>query len=120
MLPSIASDPHAPMPARTPTDPRLEGRLLYIEHLAQRLQAMEAGEVPIAPIAYRLYARRLRAAAAGCPERSLASRLAAAPPAVAEILAVRYFDEHGMLPGAGACEAHRTADALLRRLRKQG
>jgi hypothetical protein len=36
---------------------------------------------------------------------------------VAEILAVRHFDEHGMLPGAGAREARIAADALLRRLR---
>jgi hypothetical protein len=106
------------MSARTPTDPRLEGRLLYIEHLAQRLQAMEAGEVPIAPIAYRLYARRLRTAVAGCSEQNLATRLAGARTAVAETLAVRHFDEHGMLPGAGASEARGTADALLRRLRK--
>lgn len=105
------------MSARTPTDPRLEGKQLYIEHLAQRLQAMEAGDVPIAPIAYRLYARRLRAAAAGCPEQRLTRRLAQSHPAVAEMLAVRHFDEHGVLPGAAGSAARPVADALLRRLR---
>lgn len=104
------------MPPSTPTDPRLEGKQLYIEHLAQRLQAMEAGDVPVAPIAYRLYARRLRAAAAGCPEQRLAQRLAQAYPAVAEVLAVRHFDEHGVLPGAAGGAARAAAEVLMRRV----
>lgn len=102
------------------TDPALEGKHLFIEHLAQALEAMEAGRTPLNPVAYRLYARRLREAMAGCPEAPLAARLAGAHPVVAETLAERYFNIHGWLPPTANAEftlLH--AKALLKRLQKK-
>ena len=44
-------------------DAALQSRRLYIQHLAQALQAKESGRIVLCPVAYRLCARRLRLAA---------------------------------------------------------
>lgn len=100
---------------RKTIDP-LVSRRLYIAHLATSLERMESGLQPMHPVAYRLFARRLKAATAGYPEARLADHLGADHPAVEELLAQRHFDVHGRLPGAGAAQACRAAQALLRRL----
>lgn len=104
------------MSAALPIDPALKGKHLFIEHLADLLEEMDSGRTPVHAIAYRLYARRLREATAGYPERQLAARLATSHPAVAETLANRCFDNHGSLPGAQAEKARPVMKALLRRL----
>ena len=94
-----------------------KSKLLYIAHLAERLDAMESGRVPISPRLYRLAARRLRQAIAGCSEAWLARELAARHPQVAEMLEVRYFNDHGRLgPGAAAAACSLASRALLERL----
>ena len=104
--------------AGSPTDPALRGKHFFIEHLAQRLEAMERGAEPMKAVAYRLYARRLREAMAGYPEARLAESLAHAHPAVAEALAVRHFDTHGVLPGAQAGAVLKAARSALERMRR--
>lgn len=92
-------------------------KLLFIEHLAQGLQAMELGKLQMNATAYRLYARRLREATAGFPEAKLAARLARSLPAVADALAMRFFDTHGILPGPEGEAVRRVAQEALLRLR---
>ena len=94
----------------------LAGKRLFIEHLAQRLDAMERGAVAVQPLAYRLYARRLQEAMAGYPEARLAKALAPQHAPVAEALANRHFATHGNFPGGSA--ASRSAERLLNRLRR--
>jgi hypothetical protein len=95
--------------------PRLpaSSRVLYLIDVAERLQRMEIAREPLDPVAYRLYARRLRQGLAGCS----ASELPAAvnqPPALREALADRHFAEHGRF--AGAPGAARIAGRALQAL----
>ncbi len=106
------------MPTKKPVDPALETKHLFIAHLAERLQAMERGHAPLQPRAYRLCARRLREAMAGYPESQLTARLAGSHPAVAELLANRSFDSHGVLQGLHWQKVHRLARQALLRMRQ--
>jgi hypothetical protein len=106
------------MPAKRSVDPALESKHLFIAHLAERLQAMDLGRLPMQPRAYRLCARRLREAMAGYPEAHLASRLATSHPAVAELLVNRSFDTHGVLPGVHSQKVNRLAQQTLQRMRQ--
>lgn len=97
-------------------DPALEGKHLYIEHLAQGLEAMASGRQRLNPVAYRLFARRLREAMAGYPEAQLVAGLARRHAVVAETLADRHFDNHGRLPGPQGPALQRQAGEILARL----
>lgn len=98
----------------------LEGRRLYIEHLALRLQAMEAGREPMKPTLYRLFARRLLGAIAGYPETKLAQQLGRTHPAVRDAIEQRLFEEHGLLLGDGAARAARLAALWLGEIAQRG
>ena len=97
------------------TAPILRSKRLFIEDLARRIEAMERSETQINPVAYRLYARRLREATAGYPEALLRAQLGGAHHAVLHVLARRHFDAHGRFPGADGAAAQREADRVLRR-----
>jgi len=103
----------------TPLSTDLSKKDLFIQHLAQRLQAMESGSLALHPVAYRLFARRLRQAMAGYPEARLAVRLAEAYPAVAHAMADRFFDTHGRLPGPHARAALSATKTALRRAQRR-
>ena len=105
------------MRSAKPRDPSRATKLLFIAHLAEGLQAMELGKVRMNATAYRLYARRLREATAGYPEVNLAAKLSRSHPAVADALAVRFFNTHGTLPGVEGAAIREVADAVLHRLR---
>jgi hypothetical protein len=100
-----------------PREPAKTTKLLFIEHLAEGLRAMELGKVQMNATAYRLYARRLRDATAGLAEAKLAAKLSRVHPAVADALATRFFNTHGTLPGIQGEAIRDMADAILRRLR---
>src|SRR4051812_19638645 len=104
------------MPLPAPTDPALERKLLFIEHLASRMLAMETGRMPVHAVAYRLYMKRLRAAAAGVTDRDLA-RMSGGHPVVTALLAERHYDSHGRLPGTNGRSARNATDKLLLKLR---
>jgi hypothetical protein len=91
----------------------LEGRRLYIEHLAERLQAMEAGRHPMNAVVYRLFARRILGAIAGYPERRLQRQLGRTHDAVRHAIEQRLFEQHGALQGEGAARAARLAALWL-------
>ena len=97
------------------TAPILQSKRLFIEDLARRLEAMERGETPVNPIAYRLYARRLREATAGYPEALLRAQLGGAHHAVLHVLARRHFDAHGEFAGAEGAAVRQAAERALRR-----
>ncbi len=97
------------------TSPILQSKRLFIEDLARRVEAMERSGRPIHPVAYRLYARRLREAMAGYPEALLRVQLGGAHPAVLHALARRHFDAHGEFPGADGAAARHEAERALRR-----
>ena len=91
---------------------RLSGKRLYIADLARRLEAMEQGAVPMNPVAYRLFARRMQTAMAGYPARLLAAHLGKDWTSVLQALEQRHFDAVGSLPG----ETGRRAGAVAARL----
>lgn len=90
---------------------------LFIQHLAERLEQMECAAVPMQPIAYRLYARRLREALAGYPAGRLSGQLARRYAVVSEALASRHFESHGFLPGGNAAHARAIGELTLARMR---
>lgn len=96
----------------------LEGRRLYIAHLADRLQAMESGRQPMNPLAYRLFARRITSAVADYPEQRLARQFQRSHPAVRHAFEQRWFEDRGLLRGPLAPRAAQLAAALLHRLRR--
>ena len=95
---------------------RFWSKRLYIADLAGRLEAMETGALALDPVAYRLVARRLKAALAGIPQSLLAAQAARRHSAVAEALEGRHFEDHGALAGAAGTRARQVAAPLLRRL----
>ena len=97
---------------------RFWSKRLYIADLAGRLEAMETGALALDPVAYRLVARRLKAALAGIPQSLLAPQVARRHSAVAEALEGRHFEDHGALAGAAGTRARQVAAPLLRRLGK--
>ncbi|MEO7339102.1 MAG: hypothetical protein ABIV63_21205 [Caldimonas sp.] len=93
-----------------------DSRHLYIAHLATRLDAIESGTGRLNPVIYRLWSRRLREAMAGHAEPTLAKSMARLHPSVAHALEQRFFNMHGVLPGAAGQAARLVADALFCRL----
>lgn len=74
--------------------PASSGQILYVLDVAQKLHEMEIGRLPLDPVAYKLFARRLKQALAGCSPRDLPGNVSQAP-ALREAMADRYFVEHG-------------------------
>jgi hypothetical protein len=97
-----------------PLDAALRRRRLYIDHLAAMLQKMDSGRLPMQALAYRLFAKRLREALAGLPERGDAR-----PAVVQATQANRFFDQTGRLPGIGGAAAQRIAQAAIERARRR-
>jgi hypothetical protein len=93
-------------------------RHLFVEDLARRLQAMDAGHRPMNALDYRVHARMLRHALAGLPRRQL--KVLMTYESVCEVLDNRGFDENGLLPSAGAeaTALRASTDALLQRLQR--
>ena len=100
--------------------PASAGSYLFVEHLAETLEAMEAGRLALHAVAYRLFARRLRYALAACPRARLAASPVGSLDAVAETMANRYFDDHGRLPQTGGKAVQFMAERLFDRLRNPG
>jgi hypothetical protein len=96
---------------------RLMSKRLYIADLAGRLEAMESGKAPTTPVAYRLYARRLKSAVAEYPTALLASQLGRSHPAVLQAIEQQQFEADGMLSGLGSGRAVVAASRLFRSLR---
>lgn len=79
---------------------RLSSKRLYIIHLAERLEAMENGRIPMSPVAYRLYARRMNQAVAAYPAALLAAQLGRTRPSVVHALEQQRFSlADGVLRG---------------------
>jgi hypothetical protein len=95
---------------------RLASKRLYIADLAVRLEAMESGEVAMNALAYRLYARRMKAAMRGYPSALLAVQLGRACSSVLEAIEHRQIELDGFTSGPRGRKAFVTARALLRRL----
>jgi len=106
-----------PMGRAKDNDASLQSRRLYIQHLAQALQAKESGRITLCPTAYRLCARRLRVATAGYPEPDLAHTLGVTHSAVSDALEDRFFEVTGCLPGPGSRRVKQVADKLIGSLR---
>jgi hypothetical protein len=98
--------------------PESSGQILYVLDVAQKLHEMEMGRLPLDPVAYKLYARRLKQALAGCTARDLPRNVSQAP-ALREAMADRYFVEHGHFTGerAAADIAWQVIDRVQDRLR---
>ena len=99
---------------------RLSNKRLYIAHLAERLESMESARQPMNPVAYRLFARRMKAAMAGYPEALLRAQLGRTHPSVLHVLEQRRFDVHGANAGEPGAQARLVALSLLCRLSGRG
>ena len=107
----------APLAMHAPSV-RLSGKRLYIADLAARLEAMENGGAPMNAIAYRLYARRMKAAMEGYPPGLLAAQLGRAYPSVLD--AIESASSKRTEPSAARRRSARVvAVALLRHLERQ-
>jgi hypothetical protein len=95
---------------------RLSSKRLYIADLAARLEAMESGRATMNAVAYRLYARRMKAAMAGYPAGLLAAQLGRGHPSVLQALEQRHFELNGTMTGSRGRQALVVATALLRQL----
>jgi len=78
--------------------PASSGQILYVLDVAQKLHEMESGRRPMDPVAYKLFARRLKQALAGCTPLDLPGNVSQRP-ALLEAMADRYFVEHGHFQG---------------------
>ncbi len=98
--------------------PASSGQILYVLDVAQKLHEMESGGVRLDPVAYKLFARRLKQALAGCSARDLPGNVSQAP-ALREAMADRYFVEHGhfMNEQAAADLSWQVIDRVQDRLR---
>lgn len=98
--------------------PESSGQILYVLDVAQKLYEMESGRLPMDPVAYKLFARRLKQALAGCTSRDLPGNVSQTP-ALKEAMADRYFIEHGHFLGArvAADVAWQVIDRVQDRLR---
>ena len=97
---------------------RLTTKRLYIADLAARIEAIENGRAPMSATAYRLYARRMKAAVAAYPAELLAAQLGGAHPSVLQAIQQMQFESDGMMTGRGSARALVAATTLLRRLRQ--
>lgn len=99
----------------------MESRHLLIEHLAAELHAMEAGRVPMNPLRYRVNAKMLRQALAGCPEPRVLRRPGGAHPQVIHALSNRFFEDTGhlMTPNAAAHKARSLLERTLELARQE-
>lgn len=99
---------------------RLANRRLYIADLARRQSDLEAGRIPMDALAYRVLAKRLRAALAGLPAPKLMYGFAELEPRLQPLvhaaLEQRHFDDTGRLLGPDGQRAAELAEALLARL----
>jgi hypothetical protein len=95
---------------------RLSSKRLYIADLAARLEGMEDGRIPMNALAYRLYARRMKAAMAGYPPGLLAAQLGRGYPSVLHAIEQRQFELDGFMSGHRGRKAFVLARALLRHL----
>jgi hypothetical protein len=99
----------------------MEGKHFFIRHIADKVEAMEAGRTRLKPVIYRVHARMLREALAGCPEQQLDAALGISHPAVREALSNRFFENTGYLrelPATAAKALKREADLAISRLRR--
>lgn len=110
MRPTRNFRPEPPMPNKSPTS----SRALYLIDLSERMQRMEAGGERMDPLAYRLFARRLRQALVGCSAAELPAAVKQ-PLVLREALADRHFAEFGRF--AGSPRAARIAADVLQRLK---
>ena len=103
-------------PAMHELSVRLASKRLYIADLAAKLEAMETGQVAMNAVAYRLYARRMKAAMRGYPSTLLAAQLGRACASVLEAIEHRQIELDGFSSGPRGRKAFVAARALLRRL----
>ena len=97
----------------------LTSKRLYIADLAGRLEAMEKGKAAMDAVAYRLYARRMKAAISAYPADLLTAQLGRSHPAVLQAIEHQQFEVEGMLSGRGSGRALITAQTLLRSVRSR-
>lgn len=101
---------------------RLQSKQLFIEHIAERLEAMETGRTRLKAIAYRAHVKMLREALGAYPRNRLEQLLTSPHAALKEALFNRLFESTGHLPEAPSAAARhairREANRLFARLRQ--
>jgi hypothetical protein len=98
-----------------PKKQQLDGRHLYVESLAHKIEAIESGRVPMQAMTYRVHARMLRRALLSHPEASFSGHDAAVWGVMEEALANVCFESHGYLPTVSGKQIKQAADLLIAR-----
>jgi len=105
-------------PSSKPFPKRQEGRHLYVDSLAHKLEAIESGREPMQPLTYRVHAKMLRRALLNCPDASFDGH----PPLVwgvmEDALANMCFETTGHLPTVCSQQVKQIADELIARCRQ--
>ena len=94
---------------------RLDGRHLYVDSLAHKLEAIESGRVPMQPLTYRVNAKMLRRALQTYPEAGFNGHAALVWGVMEEALANACFEANGYLPTVCGREIKHMADNLIAR-----
>ncbi len=97
---------------------RLDGRHLYIDSLAHKLEAIESGRVPMQPLTYRVNAKMLRRALQTAPDASFTGHSATIWGVMEEALANMCFENTGYLPTINGVEIKQLADLVIARCQK--
>ena len=94
-----------------------EGRHLYVDSLAHKLEAIESGRVPMQALTYRVHAKMLRRALLNCPDAGFDGHPALVWGVMEDALANMSFETTGQLPTVSSHEVKQIADALIARCR---
>jgi hypothetical protein len=93
----------------------VDGRHMYVDSLAHKLEEIESGRVPMQALTYRVHARMLRRALLSYPEASFTGHDAAVWGVMEEALANVCFETHGYLPTVSGQQIKHMADSLIAR-----
>ena len=96
----------------------LEGRHLYVDSLAHKLEALESGREPMQPLTYRVNAKMLRRAMLNYPAGSVSGHPAQVWDVVEEALANLCFETNGCFPTVCGRDIKRMADSLIARCQR--
>jgi len=97
---------------------RLDGRHLYVDSLAHKLEAIESGRVPMQPLTYRVNAKMLRRALMTYPEAGFEGHPATVWGVLEEALANMCFENTGHLPTVSGQEIKHMTDMLIARCQR--
>ena len=97
---------------------RQEGRHLYVDSLAHKLEAIESGREPMQPLTYRVHAKMLRRALLNYAGAGYDGHAAQIWGVMEDALANMCFESTGQLPTVSSELVKQIADDLIARCQR--